>query len=407
MQQGTPPAVDGVQAGPRSDRTRTPGRIALVSDWCLPRRGGIETHLMALAGALTRHGISPTIVTSYPGESRIDGIDIDRIACLRLPLAPIPISPDLVGRLRRSLENGSYDMVHVHASIVAPLCFAALPAARSLGLPILVTFHSVMNTMPKFLALSDPWLGWTRPDVTLTGVSAVVAAQASSAFRNMRAGTLPNGFDGPFWRAARPGPPRDGTVRIVTALRLQSRKRPLALLDAFAAACRQLDAKGIAAHLTIAGEGPQRTAVENRIAALGLAGRVTLAGWQPRQALRDLYETSSFFVMPSRKEAFCIAALEARAAGLPVVAFEETGIADFIQNGRNGVLVTSDTEMAETIVALALEPARLARLATSGDGLDRYDWTALAEEHVALYRRCMRPRGATAAAGEPAPRQPS
>lgn len=363
-------------------------RVALVSDWCLPRRGGIETHLMALAGRLAERGVSPTIVTSYPGPDAIDGIAIDRIDCLRLPYAPIALSPGLVGKVRRSLQKGGYDMVHVHCSIVAPLCFAALPAARSLGIPALVTFHSVMNTMPRFLALSDPLLGWTRPGVTLTGVSGLVAAQAASAFRGTPAGILPNGYDGAFWRAAKPRPKTDGTVRIATALRLQVRKRPLALVDAFATA-RSIAGTGVDMRLTIAGDGPQRSLMERRIAALGLQGKVTLTGWQSSDALRELYEGASLFVMPSRKEAFCIAALEARAAGLPVVAFAGTGIADFIRDSENGMLVHDDATLAEALAALSLDPARLARLAADGKGLDRYDWNALADEHVALYARCM------------------
>jgi glycosyltransferase involved in cell wall biosynthesis len=246
-----------------------------------------------------------------------------------------------------------------------------------------------MNAMPRFLALSDPLLGWTRPDVALTGVSGLVASQAASAFRGMSAGILPNGFDGAFWRAARARPQEDQIVKIVTALRLQGRKRPLALVEAFAAAAKRAASAGIDMRLTIAGDGPQRTVIERRIAALGLQDKITLAGWQSREALRDLYEGASLFVMPSRKEAFCIAALEARAAGLPVVAFAGTGIADFIRDGENGVLVQNDAALADALAALALDPGEMTRLAADTDGLDRYDWNVLADEHVALYARCM------------------
>ena len=152
-----------------------PKRLALVSDWCLPRKGGIETHILALAKRLRQRGVEATIVTSFPGPDVIEGVPVDRIDCLRLPVVPIALSPGLVGMVRRRLEAGRYDMVHVHCSIVAPLCFAALPAARSLGLPALVTFHSVMKTMPRFLALSDRVLGWTDKSVTLTAVSGLVA----------------------------------------------------------------------------------------------------------------------------------------------------------------------------------------------------------------------------------------
>ena len=78
-------------------------------------------------------------------------------------------------------------------------------------------------------------------------------------------------------------------------------------------------------------------------------GKVDLVGWQGPEALRALYAKSSLFVMPSRKEAFCIAALEARAAGLPVVANAGTGIADFIRHDDTGLLTDSDGAMAQVL----------------------------------------------------------
>lgn len=366
-----------------------PKRVALVSDWCLPRKGGIETHILALAKRLRQRGVEATIVTSFPGPDVIEGVPVDRIDCLRLPVVPIALSPGLVGMVRRRLEAGRYDMVHVHCSIVAPLCFAALPAARSLGLPVLVTFHSVMKTMPRFLALSDRVLGWTDKSVTLTAVSGLVAGQAASGLPGNAVGTLPNGFDEAFWRAT-PAPPREAkTLRIVSALRLQPRKRPLALVEIFAEAARLTSGKGIDLSLTIAGDGPLRGAVERRVASLGIAGKVRLVGWQGPEALRALYADSSLFVMPSQKEAFCIAALEARAAGLPVVANAGTGIADFIRHDGTGLLAESDSDMAQAIAALATDAPRLRRLASADDGLSRYDWNNLAEEHIALYRQCL------------------
>lgn len=367
-----------------------PRRVALVSDWCLPRKGGIETHILALATRLRQRGVDATIITSFPGPDMIDGVPIDRIDCLRLPIAPIALSPGLVGMVRRRLEAGRYDMVHVHCSIVAPLCFAAMPAARSLGLPVLVTFHSVMSTMPHFLALSDRLLGWTHRSVTLTAVSGLVARQAASRLHGTAVGTLPNGFDEAFWRRTTPALPRiPGRIRVVSALRLERRKRPLALVEVFAEAVRRTKDSGVDLSLTIAGDGSLRPAVERRIASLGLAGTVDLVGWQGPEALRKLYTISSLFVMPSRKEAFCIAALEARAAGLPVVANAGTGIADFIHHDETGLLAQSDADMAQAIATLAQEPARLKRLAEADGRLSRYDWDRLADEHVALYRQCL------------------
>jgi len=365
-------------------------RVALVSDWCLPRQGGIETHLQALAKRLIGAGVKATVLTSYPGEPLIDGVPIDRVETLRLPVEPIALSPDLVGRLKASLAAGRYDLVHVHASIVAPFCLAALPAAKSLGLPVLLTFHSVMNALPTVLRALDAAFGWTGWDVTPSAVSQVIAGQLDKVFPDRMIEVLPNGFDAGFWRAGSPVRDDARPFTVVSAMRLQRRKRPLALLDIFAQAVSRMGETGARARLTIAGDGPGRKSMERRVRALGLGAQVDLPGWCSRDDLRRAFNGSDVFVMPSTKEAFCIAALEARAAGLPVVARAGTGIADFIRDGETGFLCDSDAAIAAALAELEADPGRLAALAGAEDRLERYDWAALLAEHLALYRRCVR-----------------
>ena len=372
---------------------RGPERVALVSDWCLPRMGGIETHILALAKKLQQRGVEATIVTSFPGPPEIDGVPIDRLDCFRLPLVHLAASPQLVGRLRDSFVAGRYDTIHIHSSIVAPLCFAAVPAARSLGLPMVVTFHSVMRTMPFFLALADRAIGWLGDDLTLSAVSRLVAGQIQGAMPGTHVRILPNGFDHELWRAE-PNHQKtpDRQIRLVSALRLQPRKRPFALVDAFAESAHRAARDGVDLTLTIAGDGPLRPRLERHIARKKIGGRIRITGWQTREQLAQLYRESSLFVMPSIKEAFCIAALEARAAGLPVLAMRGTGIADFIQDGVSGVLVDDDAGMAREMAALAIDPKRLQRLAAQSGDLARYDWQALAADHITLYRECLAAR---------------
>ena len=86
-----------------------------------------------------------------------------------------------------------------------------------------------MKTMPLFIAWTDRLLGWTDRSVTLTAVSGLVAGQVASALPGTTVATLPNGFDETFWRAATAAPARQRAgFRVVSALRLERRKRPLA-----------------------------------------------------------------------------------------------------------------------------------------------------------------------------------
>jgi len=359
------------------------GRVALVADWCLPRSGGIETHILALARQLRARDVDATIVTSYPGPAEIGGVPIDRLDCLRLPWLDLAASPNLMSILRRHFVAGRFDMVHIHASIVAPVCLAALRAAADLRLPTIVTFHSVMRTLPYFLSVFDRLSGWSRRNVALTAVSSRVARQLRQVFGDAAVGILPNGFDLDFWRGGSMDCPPGGQFRLVSAMRLQPRKRPFALLDIFAEAIRLAPEADMS--LTVAGDGDLRRPLQRRINRRGLGDKVSLVGWQTPEDLRALYRRSSAFVMPSLKESFCIAALEARAAGLPVIARQNTGIADFIRHDVSGILAGSDREMAQAIAGLARDEAHLALLSAEDGGVARYDWSYLAAGHMRLY----------------------
>ncbi|MDP3895804.1 MAG: glycosyltransferase family 4 protein, partial [Mesorhizobium sp.] len=340
----------------------------------------------ALATQLRLQGVEAAIVTSFPGPPEIDGIAIDRVAGLRLPWAELAVSPRLVGHLSDCLSAGGYDMVHIHASIVAPFCLAAAPAALGLGLPVEVTFHSVMRTMPRVLSLIDRFAGWSKGNISLSAVSNLVAGQVRCGLPDRQVAILPNGFEQGFWQGEPRDPPAGGPFRIVSAMRLQPRKRPFALIDIFAEASRLAALGGRELSLTIAGEGDLQGPLRRYIATRGVAGSVDLVGWQTPDRLKALYADSSVFVMPSIKEAFCIAALEARASGLPVVAHARTGIADFVTDDVSGILTQSDQKMAQALAALALDGTRLARLSRPDASIARYDWSNLAAEHIRLYR---------------------
>lgn len=360
-----------------------PRRVAIVSDWALPRKGGIETHIQALAKNLGNRGVDAAILTSQPGPDDIDGVRVERLDCARLPLAGIAISPTLVGMLRERLAAGGYDIVHIQTSIVAPFCAAAVPAAHSLGLPMVLTFHSVMRTMPSFIAGLDRLTGWTGWNIAMNAVSNRVAREVRRAFPGQEIGILPNGFDHTFWGSESDAARSDDPLLVVSAMRLTIRKRPMALMQAFAQAAQD----NPRLNLVIAGDGPQKSKLEGKAQRLNIADRVNLPGWLSATELRDLYRRGSAFVMPSVKESFCIAALEARAAGLPVIANRNTGIADFVTDGVSGLLVDDDAAMAQAMAHLAGDAALRIKLASNDGGIGRYDWPKLTGQHLDLYAR--------------------
>jgi glycosyltransferase involved in cell wall biosynthesis len=89
--------------------------------------------------------------------------------------------------------------------------------------------------------------------------------------------------------------------------------------------------------LLVVGDGPARPAVE---AMLGILGddRVRFAGMIPEDALPPVYAAADLYVWPAVREAYGLALLEAQAAGLPVIAGREGGVAEVVADRQSGIL---------------------------------------------------------------------
>jgi glycosyltransferase involved in cell wall biosynthesis len=170
-------------------------------------------------------------------------------------------------------------------------------------------------------------------------------------------------------------------VTFASAMRLHRKKRPRQLVAAFAEALRRA---GTPARLVLAGAGPESNALRRAIPALP-SGTVELIDWQDAAALRDLYAAADAFVLPTRREAFGIAALEARAAGLPVIAWADAGCREFLRHDRNALLCESDSEFSSAMARFIREPSLRRRLADADSPLEPYDWDAVLRKHERVY----------------------
>jgi glycosyltransferase involved in cell wall biosynthesis len=266
---------------------------------------------------------------------------------------------------------------------------AGAVAGRRAGLPSILTFHSMLHRASFVLGASEALFGWAERGVVLSAVSSVVAEQAARWIPGASVGVLPNGVDVGFWRGATRAAPSDEVV-FASAMRLTRKKRPLRLVRAFAQAVRFV-AGAPSLRLVVAGAGPERGAMARLAAELGVAERVTLLGAQSREQLRALYARTHAFVLPSERESFGIAALEARAAGLPVIAMMATGARDFIRHGVDGLLARDEADLSRQMSRLALdEPFRAYVLNRNAQIAPPYDWSEVAALHVAMYEHAAR-----------------
>jgi glycosyltransferase involved in cell wall biosynthesis len=113
--------------------------------------------------------------------------------------------------------------------------------------------------------------------------------------------------------------------------RLTAQKSLTRALDAVAAA------DGV--QLVIAGDGPDREALERHARDVGLAGRVSFLGAQPRRRIVELFRAADASILSSSWENFPHTVVEALAVGTPVLAMEAGGVGEVVRDGVNGLLV--------------------------------------------------------------------
>jgi glycosyltransferase involved in cell wall biosynthesis len=113
----------------------------------------------------------------------------------------------------------------------------------------------------------------------------------------------------------------------------------------------------------LVGDGPLRQALQRYLDHHGMSDWVRLTGAADHARIARIYADADFYVAPAHLESFGIAALEARSAGLPVIAHAHSGIADFITDRVDGLLTRDDADMTARIAELASDPAGLANLA--------------------------------------------
>ena len=133
-------------------------------------------------------------------------------------------------------------------------------------------------------------------------------------------------------------------------MRFAPRKRPLPLLRMMAQV-RSRAPRGVDVRLVIVGEGGQEKHIRSAIDRLGLRGAGP-AGRLDHEEIRRLFAGSRRLVAPANLESFGMAALEARCAGLPVVAKARTGIREFVEHGQEGLLAAGDHQFVDQVVLL-------------------------------------------------------
>lgn len=380
-------------------------RIAHLSDCYLPRLGGIESQVHGLARRQRSAGHEVAVLTATPGArgerhgvvDLVEEVPVHRLA-IRLPFG-LPVNPFAPRDVRAILLAGRFDVAHVHAGVVSPFAYDAIRVVLDLQLPVVITWHCLLGRAEGAAAWWHRHRPWAARAVAFTAVSRV----AAEPVRRMLGGAaevdvLPNGVDVAVWRGPDVVSRSESEIKVVSAMRFVGRKRPIPLLRMMSRVRAQVP-PDVGLRLTVLGDGPARGAMSRYIAKAGMTDWVDLPGRVTPTELRAAYAASDVYIAPARLESFGIAALEARAAGLPVVARSDGGVREFVADGVEGLLATDDAGLAGAVSRLASDSVlRLRISAYNREHPPIQDWAYVLRRADEEYARAIRLAGAASGA---------
>jgi glycogen(starch) synthase len=374
-------------------------KIALLSDCYAPRLGGIEVQVHDLATRLIGRGHDVVVLTATPGThgerggfvDEVDGVAVHRLA-LKLPFE-LPVNPLAARLLRERLAEGGFDVAHVHMGVVSPFAVDCARVANGMGLPTAMTWHCMLGSLEPVFRAARYVRRWASNGVAMSAVSAVAAAPLQRIVGvDSVVNVLSNGIDVDSWATpADQVPTRQpgGGIRVVSAMRLAARKRPIPLLRIMVRV-RALVPAETAISLEILGEGPDRARLERFIEAHNMGDWVRLPGRVTREEVRATYSAAEIYVAPAPLESFGIAALEARTVGLPVVGRSGSGLEEFVKDGLNGYLTADDEAMAGCLARLVIDDGLRGSMAAYNRSTPpEQSWDRILDGAEAEYRRAI------------------
>lgn len=375
-------------------------KIALVSPYDYSVPGGVNSHISHLAKEFSRLGHEARILVPSSEQVHDDHVINTSSAIITVPfagsIARISLSPRTYRRTKRILQEGGYDVLHLHEPLTPTLPLAILrhhdlvPQAICVG-----TFHSYREVSRTYYYGAPIFRRFFK---SLDGHIAVSEAARQYHWRYFPADytVIPNGVDVEHFGCPHLRPIEafaDGRPNILFVGRLEKRKGLAILIDAFAAVQNEIPN----ARLIVAGAYDDLEkapfALQARLRGLDIefVGRVT------NEELARYYHTADVFCAPSTgMESFGIVLLEAMAAGKPIVASNIDGYCDVMDDGLQGVSVKPEdpAELAAALISLLGNPALRREMGAEGrKKAQRYAWPVVAacvlEYYAAVRERVM------------------
>lgn len=379
--------------------------------------GGLGRHVHALAGHLAAQGHDVVVLCRQPAgtdavthptsDTEVDGVRLIRVA---EDPPHLVFERDLVAwtlamghAMARAglalLRDWRPDVVHAHDWLVT---HPAIALAEACGAPLVATVHAteagrhsgwLSQTLNQQVHSVEWWLA-NRADALIT-CSSAMRREVAHLFEVEPSSVtvLHNGIEPRRWRvrsadvaAARAAHSPSGAPLLLFFGRLEWEKGVQDLI----AALPRIRRVHPGTRLVVAGTGTHREWLEDQARKHKVRRAVDFVGHLPDRALAAALAAADAVVLPSRYEPFGIVALEAAAAGTPLVASTAGGLGEVVLDGVTGLsFAPGDVEALTGAVRSVLDdrPAavRRARAAKSRLATD-FDWARIAEDTAAVYR---------------------
>jgi glycosyltransferase involved in cell wall biosynthesis len=375
------PAMDGHDALP------DPGNLnlVLVTETWPPEINGVAMTLSRLVKGLAQRHWQVTLVR--PRQKGEGKLATDRKNThLLVPGFPIPgystlrVGAPMYEKLRHAWKHHRPHVVHIATE--GPLGWAALKAARSLGIPVSSSFHT------NFRHYRMGWLGGLvsrhlrqfHNQCALTMVPNAVLAQVLEEDRYRNVVTLGRGVDTTLFSPGRRDAALrkawglgDGGLAVLYVGRMAAEKNLQLVVQAF----ERIHHEVPDARMVWVGDGPELKRLRKR------HPQHVFCGSQVDEALAAHYASADLFLFPSMTETFGNVVPEAMASGLAVVAYDDAAASMLIRHGKNGVLVAlGDAPMfIETAARVARDRSYLMRLKAEAPRISKdHSWEQVCNE---------------------------
>ncbi|SED19712.1 Phosphatidylinositol alpha-mannosyltransferase [Streptomyces sp. 2224.1] len=358
-------------------------KIGIVCPYAWDVPGGVQFHIRDLADHLIRLGHEVSVLAPADDETPLPPYVVSAGRAVPVPyngsVARLNFGFLSAARVRRWLQHGAFDVIHIHEPASPSLGLLACWAAQG---PIVATFHT-SNPRSRAMIAAYPIL---QPALEKISARIAVSEYARRTLVEHLGGdavVIPNGVDVGFFGSAEAKAEWQGrTIGFIGRID-EPRKGLPVLMKALPAILAEVPD----ARLLVAGRGDE----EEAVAALPaeMRSRVEFLGMVSDEDKARLLRSVDLYVAPNTGgESFGIILVEAMSAGAPVLASDLDAFAQVLDQGEAGALFTNEDAdaLAAAAVRLLGDPARLAELRERGTRhVRRFDWSTVGADILAVY----------------------